>query len=114
MKVLPLLLTVSLAANAAWLTVTWYSSSAAAPAIGQTNAARPSGASSDASSGANGETRLSPAAAAIFADDNPEAPRDLLRASGLSEELVRVAAVLLSLPPISARPSWISSRITRT
>jgi hypothetical protein len=89
MKVIPLLLTVSLAANAAWLTVTWHSSSADAPAIGQTNAARPSGASSAASSGANGEARLSPAAAAIFADDNPEALRDLLRASGLSEELVR-------------------------
>ncbi|MCS6244212.1 MAG: hypothetical protein H2172_10200 [Opitutus sp.] len=89
MKVLPLLLAVSLVANAALLTVNWRSSPGDAPPDGQITPARPFGAAPSAASGANGEARLSPAAAAIFADDNPEALRDLLRASGLPDDLVR-------------------------
>jgi hypothetical protein len=88
MKVIPLFLAVSLAGNAALLTVNWRSSPDT-PSDGKTLPARPSGASSAAASATNGEARLSPAAVAIFADDNPEALRDLLRASGLSDDLVR-------------------------
>jgi hypothetical protein len=90
MKALPLLLAASLVANAALLTVNWNSSPAEAPSSGQIPPPRPLGTSpSSAAVTANGEARLSPAAAAIFADDNPEALRDLLRASGLSDEMVR-------------------------
>lgn len=90
MKALPLLLAASLVANAALLTVNWNSSPTEAPPNEQITPKRPLGtAHSSAAVTANGEARLSPAAAAIFADDNPEALRDLLRASGLSDEMVR-------------------------
>ena len=84
MKVVPLLLAVSLLANATLAVLIWHPSAAVSADSEQRRTSFSPGTLS-----AKEGPRLSPAAAAAFTDDNPEALRDLLRASGLSEEMVR-------------------------
>ena len=86
MKLTPLLLAASLTANATLLTITWRSAPDR-PTDTPLAPTDPARAVSAASSG--GEARLSPAAVAAFTDSDPEALRDLLRASGLPDELIR-------------------------
>jgi hypothetical protein len=86
MKLTPLLLAVSLTANAALLTITWRAAPdhPTDPTLAATEPARAVTAPS-----ASGEARLSPAAVAAFTGADPEALRDLLRASGLPDDLIR-------------------------
>jgi len=87
MKALPLLLAASLLANAALITITLRRDSSSVVAAPP---ARPSASSAPAKSGSlPAGIALSPELVTAFNGDNPESLRDLLRASGLSDEIVR-------------------------
>jgi len=107
MKALPLILAVSLAANAALLTLTWRSSPADSPATGQTSTS-PSPALPLETSSASGEARLSPSLVAAFTNDDPEVLRDLMRASGFPDDMVRAFVQICIWKKYEARFKAIS------
>lgn len=89
MKALPLLLVASLVANAALVTVAFRSSSSA-PGDTRPSASGPTQTVAGTSATpTNGDFKLSPEVVAALNGNDPGALRDLLRAAGLSDEMVR-------------------------
>jgi hypothetical protein len=113
MKALPLILAVSLAANAALLTLTWRSSPIDSPAVGQTSTS-PSPDSPLGTSFVPGEARLAPAQVAAFTSDDPEVLRDFLRASGFPDDMVRAFVQMRIWKKYEARFKAISPQPDET